>query len=250
MSILHRFELQYLNDWLNRSNRKPLIIRGARQVGKSTLVQLFAKQQQLDLIVIDFEQIPENASLFNSNDPKTIINLISVRLNKDIDPKHALLFLDEIQKTPQIITCLRYFYEKMPELPVICAGSLLDLALTNINFSIPVGRIEYLYLGPMSFQAFLLAIGKKQLLEFIKNYQLQDELPIAIHQTLIEMLKIYFIVGGLPESVAQYAVNNNFIESHALNLDLLILIRKILLNMLRLHNNNVCDWYLIKYLKY
>ncbi len=213
MSILHRFELQYLNDWLNRSNRKPLIIRGARQVGKSTLVQLFAKQQQLDLIVIDFEQIPENASLFNSNDPKTIINLISVRLNKDIDPKHALLFLDEIQKTPQIITCLRYFYEKMPELPVICAGSLLDLALTNINFSIPVGRIEYLYLGPMSFQAFLLAIGKKQLLEFIKNYQLQDELPIAIHQTLIEMLKIYFIVGGLPESVAQYAVNNNFIES-------------------------------------
>ena len=210
---LHRFELQYLNSWINRSNRKPLIIRGARQVGKSTLVQLFAKQQQLDLIVIDFEQNPENASLFNSNDPKTIINLIGVKLNKNIVSSQTLLFLDEIQKTPQIIASLRYFYENMPELPIICAGSLLDLILTNVNFSIPVGRIEYLYLGPMSFQAFLLAIGNKQLLDFIKSYQLQDELPIVIHKTLIELLKAYFIVGGLPESVAQYVANHNFIES-------------------------------------
>ena len=144
MAMLHRFELQYLKDWLNRPNRKPLIIKGARQVGKSTLVKLFAKQQNLDLITIDLEQCSEDASLFKSNDPKTIINLISVKINKIIIPEKILLFLDEVQKTPQIMVSLRYFYEQMPELAVICTGSLLDVALTSINFSMPVGRVEYL----------------------------------------------------------------------------------------------------------
>lgn len=213
MAMLHRFELQYLKDWLNRPNRKPLIIKGARQVGKSTLVKLFAKQQNLDLITIDLEQYSEDASLFKSNDPKTIINLISVKINKIIIPEKILLFLDEVQKTPQIMVSLRYFYEQMPELAVICTGSLLDVALTSINFSMPVGRVEYLYLGPMSFQAFLLALGKQQLLNFIKSYQLKDELPWAIHQTLMDLLKSYFIVGGLPESIVCYISSNNFIES-------------------------------------
>ena len=213
MLPLYRLELGYLNEWIARAHRKPLVIRGARQVGKSTLVRLFAKEQQLDLIELDFEQKPENADLFNSKDPTIILALLSVKLGKDIDPKRTLLFLDEIQKTPSIIACLRYFYEQMPTLPVICAGSLLDLALADINFSIPVGRIDYLYLGPMSFQAFLLALGKKQLLDFIKNYKLSDILPLSLHQSLLDLLKIYYIVGGLPESVARYVATSSFIES-------------------------------------
>jgi len=202
-SLLQEKYIERENIKLDLSNTLIKVIIGPRRAGKSFFsLHALNKKDKFGYVNFDDEKLIE------TEDYDEIISAVNSLYG---NPK--TLFLDEIQKTPQIITCLRYFYEKMPELPVICAGSLLDLALTNINFSIPVGRIEYLYLGPMSFQAFLLAIGKKQLLEFIKNYQLQDELPIAIHQTLIEMLKIYFIVGGLPESVAQYAVNNNFIES-------------------------------------
>lgn len=210
--MLKRSQLNYLKEWFYRPNRKPLIIKGARQVGKSTLVQLFAKQQNLELITINLEQSPQDAALFISNDPKIIINLISVKINKILDLKNTLLFLDEVQKTPQVILSLRYFYECMPELPIICTGSLLDLALININFSMPVGRVEYLYLGVMSFQEFLLALGNNQLLDFIKNYKLTEQFPLALHNKLLELLKIYFIVGGLPESVASYVNNNNFLD--------------------------------------
>lgn len=221
MLSLYRFELDYLKNWLHRDKRKPLVIRGARQVGKSTLVHLFTKEQQLELIELDFEQQPELASLFESNEPILILSLLGAKLGRNINTQNTLLFLDEIQKTPQILTSLRYFYEKMPNLPVICAGSLLDLALANINFSIPVGRIEYLYLGPMSFQAFLLALGKTQLLDFVKNYQLSEELPLALHQNLLELLKIYYIVGGLPESVERYAATGNIFESERIKRALL-----------------------------
>jgi uncharacterized protein len=221
MLSLYRLELEYLNTWIARERRKPIVIRGARQVGKSTLVRLFAKQQSLDLVELNFEQSPGDASLFVSNDPNKIIPLIGAHIDQDIIPKRTLLFLDEIQKTPEILISLRYFYEQMPELAVISAGSLLDIALVDLNFSMPVGRIEYLHLGPMSFQAFLLALNKQQLLEFIKNYKLGEEIPLAIHQKTLDLLKSYFIVGGLPEAVEQYAATKSFVEAERIKRDLI-----------------------------
>jgi predicted AAA+ superfamily ATPase len=212
MKILHRTELDYLSNWLHRKDRKPLIIRGARQVGKSTLARLLAQKESKQLIEIDFEKNPEYAELFSSQEPETIINLLSVQLNKHISPSKSLLFLDEIQRTPELLKTLRYFYEKMPELAVISAGSLLDLTLKNINFSIPVGRIEYLYLGPLTFEAFLIATQNSKACEFLINYELNQEIPQAIHNKLLESVKNYFIVGGLPEAVAKYSDCKDFIE--------------------------------------
>lgn len=211
--LLYRFELKYLSEWLIQPHRKPLIIKGARQVGKSTLVKLFAQQQGLEILTIDFEKTPDNASLFTSNDAKKIINLLGTKFSVKIVPGRTLLFLDEVQKTPNILLSLRYFYEEMPDLAIICAGSLLDLALTEINFSMPVGRISYLYMGPMSFQAFLLALGHEQLVEFLNSYMLDTDMPIAIHNQLIDLLKIYCIVGGLPESIRSYSETNDFLET-------------------------------------
>jgi uncharacterized protein len=212
MQLLERFELSYLHNWLKRPDRKPLLLRGARQVGKSTLVRELARQASLNLIELDFEKNPEYAELFKSNEPKTILSVLSAQFNQVISVDSTLLFLDEIQKTPQLLATLRYFYEKMPELAVIATGSLLDFSLRNINFSMPVGRIEYLYLMPMSFEAFLLATNKAQLLNFIRQYQLSDEIPASIHQSLLESVRIYFIVGGLPEVVSQYVISHNYAD--------------------------------------
>src|SRR3990167_7525568 len=222
MTTLYRSELNYLSTWLHRLDRKPLLIRGARQVGKSTLVRLLAKKASKQLIELDFENNPELASLFKSQDPKTILSLISVQLGQNIQPDTAILFLDELQKTPQIIATLRYFYEKMPELAVIATGSLLDLALKDIQFSMPVGRIEYLYLLPMSFEDFLIAINKSHLLNFLTQYQLSQEIPISIHQALLDEIKHYFIIGGLPEAVAQFVTTGSFLDVERIKKSLVV----------------------------
>ncbi len=220
--MLYRLELEYLRQWLFREDRKPLLIRGARQVGKSTLIRLLVAQEGLDLIEIDFEQVPEYAQLFISQEPKTILHLLSVRLNRSIDITKTVLFLDEIQKTPQLLASLRYFYEKMPALPVIAAGSLLDFALKEINFSMPVGRIEYMYINPMNFEAFLLALQKKQLIDFLKQYQLGSDIPVTIHNALLEHIKTYFIIGGMPEVIATYVKHENFIDSARIQKSLIV----------------------------
>lgn len=208
--LFHRRELNYLEQWINRRDRKPLIIRGARQVGKSTLVKLCAEKCQKRLIEIDFEKNPEYADLFKSKDPKTILALLSALFNQDMQVESILLFLDEIQAAPEILQTLRYFYESLPELPVIAAGSLLDFALQEIQFSMPVGRVEYLYLGPLNFEDFLKALGKTHLLDFIRNYSIDQTIPAPLHISLLTLVKTYFIVGGLPQVVTHYAENSDF----------------------------------------
>lgn len=220
--MLYRFELDYLTTWLHRSNRKPLLIRGARQVGKSTLVRLLAQKESKQLIELDFESNPDLAELFKSQDPKTILSLLSVQLGQNIQPESIILFLDELQKTPQILGTLRYFYEKMPECAVIATGSLLDLTLNDIQFSVPVGRIEYLYLMPMSFEAFLIAVKKSHLVEFLTQYQLSQNIPAIIHQSLLNEVKRYFIIGGLPEAIVQYITTESFLDVERVKKSLLI----------------------------
>jgi len=209
---IHRFEVDLLLNWLNKKGRKPLVIRGARQVGKSTLVRQLAALSNRSCHEINFERYPEHADFFKSKDPTTILKNLSVYFNLSINPKTSILFLDEIQATPEVIETLRYFYEELPDLPVIAAGSLLEFVLAEPVFSVPVGRIEYFYLGPLSFEDFLSSQGEIALLEWIRSVELTDTIPAPIHQRCMELVKQFWLIGGMPEVVAHYSENHDFIE--------------------------------------
>lgn len=207
---MYRQQLDYLSQWVSIKHRKPIIIRGARQVGKSTLVRLLSQQCFLDLIELNFERNPELATLFKSHDPQRIIQLISLQTGQTLQPGRTLLFLDEIQGATEAIVALRYFYEELPELHILAAGSLLEFTLSKAAFSMPVGRIEYLHLGPMTLTEFMLALGESALVEFLNNYQISEEIPKPIHEKLMDITKIYFIIGGMPESIQAYLEDNTF----------------------------------------
>jgi predicted AAA+ superfamily ATPase len=136
---MHRQQLQFLHDWLNDSNRKPLIIRGARQVGKSTLVELFAGQYKKNLLNVNLERYPELSQIFAGKDPDQIIQQIEFLPNMNDIDNNTILFLDEIQAVPEAVPALRYFYEDKPNLPLVSAGSLLEFVLSDHSFSMPVG---------------------------------------------------------------------------------------------------------------
>jgi len=217
---MYRKKIKNLKYWANQSNRKPLIIRGARQVGKSTLVRMFTNKNGYDLLEINFERNPEYADLFKSNNPDEIINLLEINFDTEIT-NSTLLFLDEIQAEAKVLKCLRYFYEERPKIPIIAAGSLLDFELNSPSFSIPVGRISYMYLHPMGFVEFLIADGKEKLAKFIECYNIADGIPEVIHKKLINELKIYLVVGGMPEAVKTYTQTKSFRKSEEVKQDLL-----------------------------
>jgi uncharacterized protein len=210
MSIL-RTELTPLKDWAAQPQRKPIIIRGARQVGKTTLVRLLAETANLDLLTLNFERQPELAELFIQKDPRQILKFLSLQTGHPITAGKSLLFLDEIQGSAGVLLpALRYFYEEMPELHVIATGSLLDFTLNDAQFSMPVGRVEYLFLGPLSFEEFLKALGEESLSAFLNEYQLGDSLPLTIQARFMDLLKQYFIIGGMPEAVDMYINNQDY----------------------------------------
>ena len=199
---MKRDRTSFLIDWLNSNARKPLVIRGARQVGKTWLIRDLAHSQQRQLIELNFEKRPELESLFSSNDPKEILINIAASTGSKIEPSKAILFLDEIQAAPHLLEKLRWFAEDMPELPVIAAGSLLDFALAKHEFSMPVGRIGYLYLEPLSFEEFLDAIGQQELRAYLQNYDWNLNIPEAIHLQLMKIVKEYLVIGGMPAAVS------------------------------------------------
>lgn len=213
--------MEYLKSWLITSDRKPLVIRGARQVGKTWLVREFAKQAGKQIIEINFEDRLSPASLFNSNDPQEILLNLSSHYNKIINPSNSLLFLDEIQAMPEMLAKLRWFYEKLPELPIIAAGSLLEFLLLDHSFSMPVGRISYLYLEPFSFDEFLLASNKEILQNYLTEYKLGVEIPNAIHEQLMDLFKEYLIVGGLPAVVRSWVTERSLMHVQQIQNDLL-----------------------------
>jgi len=208
-SVMKRDLLGDLKEWQSRFNRKPLIIRGARQVGKTYLVREFAASEFDNLVEINFDLTPEKAELFASRDVEQIIKLIEVDLHIDIVSGKTLLFLDEIQNASQIIPLLRYFYELKPDLHVIAAGSLLEFVLHDHTFSMPVGRIEYMFMGPMSFQEFLIACNMDKLVDYIHNYDLNDLIPLPLHNKLLDLLKVYCLIGGMPAVVSAYLKDEN-----------------------------------------
>jgi len=199
---MERTCMKFLNEWLIDPFRMPLVIRGARQVGKTWIVQRFAELQKKHLIEINLEDNPEYASFFSSNDPVKILNRIADAFSIEIDPNECLLFIDEIQHVPEIFAKLRWFKEKMPELPVIAAGSLLEIVLRETLMSMPVGRVSFMYLEPFSFEEFLLAIGKEGLVKFIRSYTWDDEVPSFFHDELMGYVRQYTLVGGMPMAVA------------------------------------------------
>ncbi len=212
---MYRHQIEDLERWRDRARRKPLVVRGARQVGKTTLVRLFAQQRFDGIAEINFERDPELAGLFSSSDPATTLERLELQLDIEIKPERTLLFLDEIQAAPEVLANLRYFYEELPSLHVIAAGSLLEIALDQPAFSVPVGRIEYLYLGPMQFEEFLLAAGKARLVELLNGYKLGNEIPTAIHEQLMTWLRKFLIVGGMPDAVRAFIESDSHQESEA-----------------------------------
>ena len=147
-----------LKEWKNQPGRMPLLIRGPRQVGKTYVVEKFGKEHFQDVLSVNFELYPKMKQCFDSLDPKEIINKLQLLNNFNVAPGNTLLFLDEIQECPKAIMSLRYFKEQMPELHVIGAGSLLEFSLREEDFRMPVGRVQYIYLGPFSFSEFIILL--------------------------------------------------------------------------------------------
>lgn len=209
---MYRFALDRLKEWKAKGTRKPLVIRGARQVGKSFLVEMFAKEAFENLVKLDFEKMPDLASIFRSKSPSIIIPLLEARFNSNIKIGKTLLFLDEIQASPEVFAAIRYFYEELPALHVIAAGSLLEFVLKEHEFSMPVGRIEYMHIGPIQFEEFLIAAQKEKLRQYLCDYKIGEDIPSSIHNELMQMMKRFLVIGGMPESVSVFLRSNSYRE--------------------------------------
>ncbi|MEA3444575.1 MAG: AAA family ATPase [Bacteroidota bacterium] len=196
--------IQVLIDWKTRSDRKPLILRGARQVGKTFAIEEFAKAHFTNYLKINLEEKPDLKKLFRKPDTKQIITELSILFNTEITNGESLLFIDEIQTCPEAIVSLRYFKEQQPGLHVMAAGSLLDHTLNEMRYSMPVGRVEFAYMYPMSFKEFLLALSENKLIEYVNKFSFGNDFSELIHQKLSEYVRLYFFIGGMPEAVYSY----------------------------------------------
>jgi len=214
-----------LDRWLKGHGRKPMVLRGARQTGKTWIVRDLARRHGLDLVEINFEKNPELAACFASNDVGTIMKLIGVAHGRTLLPEQSLLFLDEIQQVPQVLPVLRWFKEDLPQLPVISAGSLLDFVLEEHSFSMPVGRIHYFYLEPMSFLEFVRATGNDPLYEHLKSGGITAPVPEPVHRRSLELYGIYRLIGGMPEVVAEWLATGDVNACMAVLADLLATLR-------------------------
>ena len=188
-------------------------MRGARQVGKTYLIETFGKNYFQSVLTVNLEQKEELHPLFNRMEAKRIVQELSLYFNQPLIPGQTLLFLDEIQACPKAIACLRYFHEEIPNLHVVAAGSLLDFSLREFKHSVPVGRIEYLHLNPLTFQEFLMAVGENALADHLARYHIGDEIGDAVNVKLRDLLRLYFFVGGMPSAVAAYAQRHDLLEA-------------------------------------
>lgn len=204
-----------LHAWFESATRKPLVLRGARQVGKSTLVRQFAGKRGLVLHEVNLERHLYLDAVFRSTDLVRILAELSGLSGEIQDPRKALLFLDEVQATPQALMALRYFHEDMPQLAVVAAGSLLEFALSEHSFSMPVGRVSFLHLGPVTFAEFL-AAADPELSVFHSSWALGDEMPISRHAALLRRQREYLLAGGMPEALQAWLDRGNCTEVQSL----------------------------------
>lgn len=223
---MFRQALVDLNLWRESNSHKPLLLRGARQVGKTHLVRQFAKQHFTNLVEINFEFEPNYKDCFSTLKPDQIISKIESIGAHSITAGETILFLDEIQECPNAIQALRYFYETMPGLHVIGAGSLLDFSLRDADFSMPVGRVSFMYLRPMSFVEFLLAAGFEKLLTSIQKANIQTPLSVAEHEKALELLHLYSLLGGMPDVLATYFETKSTREAYLVQSEILSTYRR------------------------
>jgi predicted AAA+ superfamily ATPase len=208
--MFKRNAILQLRDWKTKTNRKPLIIRGARQVGKTTLVNEFAKEFDTYLH-LNLEKAADN-ELFDKNDTvEDVLTSIYLLQNQPKNNGSVLLFIDEIQNSSRAVALLRYFYEELPQIYVIAAGSLLESLMDRpVNF--PVGRVEYIALRPCSFSEFLGAVGETELQKAIETIIL----PVSIHGKAMKLFNEYVLVGGMPEAVAFYAQTKDLVSLNSI----------------------------------
>lgn len=202
--------MEKLIDWKNDKNRKPLILKGARQVGKTYILQEFGANYYENTAYFNFDHDYGLAELFlNTKDPKRIIEQLSLAAGKKINPNTTLIIFDEIQECPNALNSLKYFCEEASEYHVACAGSLLGIRLSKISF--PVGKVDFLNLYPMTFSEFLIADGAENLVLAMRQIKEIQKIPKLFEDQLIEKLKVYYIIGGMPEAVSSW-VNDKDIE--------------------------------------
>lgn len=219
---MNRTSLDGLKHWMKEANRKPLVLRGARQVGKTWLIRELARQLDLRLVEVNFERAgSEMTGIFRSKDPRAVLRSLELTVGQALDPRSTLLFLDEIQAMPEVLANLRWFAEELPALPVIATGSLLDFVLADHSFSMPVGRITYLHLEPMTFEEFLQATGEEELLKEIRRWTIEDALPEVAHARLSQHFRDFMLVGGMPGVVQQWIAGGSMLECAQLQQSLL-----------------------------
>ena len=202
----------FLIEWKDSTIRQPLLVRGARQVGKTFSIMQFGRKNFDNCIAINFEEKPEYNQCFDNLDPKSIIDKISILGNVNIIPGKTLLFFDEIQEYPRAISSLRYFYEKLPELHIIGAGSLVEFALKSDNFKMPVGRVQSIYMHPLTFNEFLEAVNHSKLIEYLNTISPDDKIEEVYSKKLEELLRLYLVLGGMPKIIDAYVKNTSLNE--------------------------------------
>lgn len=211
---MYRIAIEKLYKWKNSKRRKPLIIEGARQVGKTWLMKEFGEQAYADTVYINFDSNSRMADLFSADlDTDRLIMGLELYAGRKINPDNTLLIFDEVQEVPRALASLKYFYENAPQYHIVCAGSLLGIALHQ-GTSFPVGKVDFLKLYPLSFSEFLMATGNERFAELLKK---QDyEMITSFKQTYIDALKHYYFVGGMPEAVQSFAESKDFNEVRAI----------------------------------
>ena len=208
---MRRYIMDKLIDWKKRANRKPLILKGARQVGKTYILKEFGKENYENIAYFNFDHDEALKELFlNTKDPKRILEQLVFATGKSIKPEKTLIFFDEIQECPDALNSLKYFQEDANEYHIVCAGSLLGIKLSHTSF--PVGKVDFLEMFPMTFSEFLLADGQENLVSYMESINKIEKIPDIIFNQLNEKIKSYFIIGGMPEVVKTWVATKDIQE--------------------------------------
>lgn len=212
---------KWLEDWASKKVRKPLLLRGARQVGKSSAVRHLGEKFEI-FVEINLEKNPSYIDIFKKDlDVERIVSQLAVMAGKSIEPGRTLLFIDEIQMSAEAIMSLRFFKEDLPDLHVVAAGSLLEFALEEIP-TFGVGRIHSMFMFPMTFDEFLMANGEKRLIEARNEAQASNPLPTPLYEKIVALFRTYILVGGMPEAVSKWVEAHDYVACQEIQDDIVV----------------------------